>query len=136
MDDSIPGTGAELAGHLLDQFDMTEVSVLLTDKGAHYDLDNKIVALSECNYTGKSLTTIAVAAHETGHAIQHHNNDRLLTIRSNLASLAQTISRLGSLAMMIMPFAVLITKNPAVGFKLFFAGFLSIADAAIVHFTP
>ena len=133
VDDQIPGTGAELARHLLDKFEMQEVSVELTDKGDHYDLENKIVALSERNYSDKSLTAVAVAAHEVGHAIQHHNNDRMLQLRSRLVSLSQTTSRLGSIAMMIMPIAVLITKNPVVGFALFAAGFLSIAGSAIVH---
>lgn len=133
VDDNIPGSGAKLARHLLDRFDMQHVSVELTDKGDHYDLNTQTVALSEKNFNDKSLTAVAVATHEVGHAIQHHNNERKLKLRSKLIDLTKTTSRLGSWAMMIMPFAVLITKNPAVGFALFVAGFLSIAGSAVVH---
>ena len=34
-----------------------------------------MVRLSEQNWRGKSLTAIAVAAHEVGRAVQHHQND-------------------------------------------------------------
>ncbi len=132
-DDNIPGTGAELARHLLDRFDMQHVSVVLTDQGDHYDLNKQTVALTEKNFNDKSLTAIAVATHEVGHAIQHHNSERKLQLRGKLVELTNMTSRLGSWAMMIVPFAVLITKNPTVGFALFLAGFLSIAGSAVVH---
>lgn len=132
-DDNIPGTGAELARHLLDSFNMEHVSVELTEHGDHYDLEKQTVALSEKNFNEKSLTAVAVAAHEVGHAIQHHRGEQKLKLRSRLVALTRTTSRLGSWAMMIMPFAVIITKNPAVGFALFLAGFLSIAGSTLVH---
>lgn len=112
---------------------MQHVFVEHSDRGDHYDLNTQTVALSEKNFHDKSLTAIAVAAHEVDHAIQHHNNEQKLKLRSTLVNLTNTMSRIGSWAMMIMPFAVLITKNPAMGFALFLAGFLSIAGSAIVH---
>lgn len=132
-DDSIPGTGAELARHLLDSFNMEHVSVELTEHGDHYDLEKQTVALSKKNFNDKSLTAVAVAAHEVGHAIQHHKGEQKLILRSKLVAMTRTTSRLGSWAMMIMPFAILITKNPVVGFALFLAGFISIAGSALVH---
>lgn len=133
IDDSILGTGAELARHLLDRFDMPHVSVEMTDQGDHYNLQTQTVALSEKNYHEKSLTAIAVAAHEVGHAIQHHSGERKLKIRNTLVNLTRTTSKLGSFAMMIMPIAFLVTKNPVIGFSLFLAGFISISSTAIVH---
>ena len=43
-----------------------------------------MVRLSEPNWHGKSLTAIAVAAHEVGHAMQHHQNDVRLNARTKL----------------------------------------------------
>ena len=37
----------------------------------HYDPRNKVLRLSQDIYYGTSVTSVAVAAHECGHAIQH-----------------------------------------------------------------
>ena len=71
--EDMPGTGGELAAHLLQQFDMNDHKVEETTPNAdHYDPSAKTVRLSPDNFSGKSLTAIAVAAHEVGHALQHH----------------------------------------------------------------
>jgi len=67
-----PGTGAELARHLLNRFDMQHVKVEPTETGDHYDPVIKAVRLTPHIFDGKSLTAITVAAHEVGHAIQDH----------------------------------------------------------------
>ena len=65
-----PGTGGELARHLLDRLDMKHIKVETTEKGDHYDPETKAVRLTPDNFSGKSLTAVTVAAHEVGHAIQ------------------------------------------------------------------
>lgn len=65
-----PGTGAELARHLLDRLDMKHIKVEMTEMGDHYDPETKTVCLMPDKFTGKSLTAVTVAAHEVGHAIQ------------------------------------------------------------------
>ena len=68
----IPGTGGELARHLLDRFGMFDVRVEKTENsGDHYDPEHRAVRLSPDNYDSKSLTAVAVAAHEVGHAIDN-----------------------------------------------------------------
>jgi Zn-dependent membrane protease YugP len=42
---------------------------LLSD---HYDPSNKTLVLCEENYHGTNVAALGVAAHEAGHAIQHH----------------------------------------------------------------
>lgn len=66
--DHIAGTGGELARHLLDRFDMPQVPVEITEEGDHYDPESKTIRLTANNYNDNSLTAIAVAAHEVGHA--------------------------------------------------------------------
>lgn len=129
----MPGTGGELARHLLDRFDMPHVKVEITRQGDHYDPRDKVVRLSENNFNGKSLTAIAVAAHEVGHAIQDKEKSPLLTTRTRMVKLAQAAEKFGSLAMIGMPFVTAATKAPSVGFLMFFIGFLSIGLAAVVH---
>ena len=76
---NVPGTGAELARHLLNRFGMKDVGVEPAEQGAdHYDPEQRVVRLGPDNYNGKSLTAVAVAAHEVGHAIQHQRNDTIL----------------------------------------------------------
>ena len=51
----------------------------------HYDPSTRKVRLSEANYTGDSISAIAVAAHEVGHVLQHHQGYLPLQMRSGMA---------------------------------------------------
>ena len=53
----------------------------------HYDPRNKILRLSQDVYRGTSITSVAVAAHECGHAIQHARGYAPLTIRGAIVPL-------------------------------------------------
>ncbi|THJ18767.1 MAG: zinc metallopeptidase [Nitrospira sp. CG24B] len=55
-----PGTGAELARHLLNRFDMQHITVELTETGDHYDPVSKAVRLTPAIFEGKSLTAITI----------------------------------------------------------------------------
>jgi len=79
--DDIPGTGGELATHLLKQYELYDVTVEETQEGRdHYDIIDKCVRLSPSVHNGKSLTAVAIAAHEVGHAIQFGRNEVTLHI--------------------------------------------------------
>ena len=67
----LPGTGGELARHLLDEAGLQAVLVEPTDLGDHYDPDTRAVRLKREHHDGKSITAVAVAAHEVAHAVQH-----------------------------------------------------------------
>ena len=56
-----PGTGGELARHLLDRYDLQEIKVEATDSGDHYDPMDRAVRLTRDKFEGKSLTAITVA---------------------------------------------------------------------------
>src|SRR4051812_38072877 len=66
-----PGTCGELARHLLDEAGLQTVSVDVTDLGDHYDPDAQAVRLLPAHYNGRSVSAIAIAAHEVSHAVQH-----------------------------------------------------------------
>ncbi|MCK5917114.1 MAG: zinc metallopeptidase [Cocleimonas sp.] len=131
--DHIPGTGGELARHLLDRFEMKEVEVEITEHGDHYDPESRTVRLMKHNYNDNSLTAVAVAAHEVGHAIQHHNKEAKLILRTRLIKTAQKIEKLGSIMMVVMPLVMIVTRSPIVGMLLALAGLATIAGSALIH---
>lgn len=98
-----PGSGGEFARHLLDRFGINEVKVETTNAGDHYDPTQRVVRLSADNFDGKSLTAVVVAAHEVGHAIQHHQGSGGLETRYRLAILAAYSSRVSQFALIALP---------------------------------
>ncbi len=130
----LQGTGGELARHLLDRFDMPNVKVEIDDHGDHYDPNEKAVRLTSDNYNTKSLTAIAVATHEVGHAIQDNRNEPLLKLRSKLVRLASVSEKIGSLAFILMPIVVGLTRIPQISLIMLLLVILSMFVAVIVHF--
>ena len=100
----MPGTGGELAIHLLDQFRLDEVKVEQTQQGEDYysPADNK-VCLSPEVYTGKSLSAVAVAAHEVGHAIQFNRNEAVSLLRGKYLNKAHAVQHYGVCILMSIP---------------------------------
>lgn len=112
--DDLPGTGGELAAHLLGRFELDAVTLEETDaNNDHYDPRSKTVRLSPSNFHGKSLTAVAVAAHEVGHAIQFENAEAISQLRQRWLPLATTLKRIGIFIMMAMPFVAVIVRAPA-----------------------
>jgi Zn-dependent membrane protease YugP len=92
-------SGAEVAELLLRSRGATDVRVepahgFLTD---HYDPTSKTLRLSEGVYSGRSVAAIGIAAHETGHAIQHADAYAWLGLRSKLVPVVNAVSRLGGI---------------------------------------
>ena len=130
----IPGSGAELARHLLDRFEMQTVGVEKTEVGNdHYDPQSRTVRLSPQNHDQNSLTAVAVAAHEVGHAIQHQRGEALLSVRTRLVQFASAAQKFGAAALVVMPIAAVLTRAPSVGLLLLVAGVGSMFLATLVH---
>ena len=77
-------SGAEVADRMLRQNGIGDVGVgsvngQLTD---HYDPSKKVINLSESVYAQRNVAAAAVAAHETGHALQHARGYAPLRLRS------------------------------------------------------
>src|SRR5438046_4497266 len=66
-------TGAECAREILEAAQIHDVEVVETNDflGDHYDPTNKKLHLSSNVYNTPSVAALGIAAHETGHAIQH-----------------------------------------------------------------
>ena len=84
-------TGKEVAEKMLREngiYDVKVVSVegFLTD---HYNPVNRTINLSPEVFTGYSVAAAAIAAHETGHAVQHATAYAWLNLRSKLVPAVQ-----------------------------------------------
>lgn len=84
-------TGAEVAAKMLRDNMIYDVKItsangFLSD---HYNPANKTINLSPEVYSSNSVAAAAVAAHETGHAIQHADAYQWLTMRSKLVPVVQ-----------------------------------------------
>ena len=110
--DGMPGTGGELAKHLVKKLDLTGVEVEVTEIGDHYDPTDRRVRLSEQNFTGRSLTAVAIAAHEVGHAVQHHQGDKRMSARTALVTVADRLARISAAAIWVAPIIGLVTRHP------------------------
>ncbi len=110
----IPGTGGQLAEHLIERFALNGVTVEETDPNRdHFDPNDGCVRLSPKNYRGKSLTAVAVAAHEVGHAIQWHRKETVFQLRTRYIPVAIKLQRLGLLLLSLSPVLGIVTRNPA-----------------------
>ncbi|WP_034384424.1 zinc metallopeptidase [Deinococcus sp. YIM 77859] len=80
-------TGAQLARLMLDEHGLAHVPVNVVPGSLsdHYDPIHKVVNLSEANYHVPSVSALAVAAHEVGHAIQDKVRMPALVLRGQLA---------------------------------------------------
>ena len=86
VDAGIPGTGAEVARQMLltggaPGVGITRVPGSLTD---HYDPRDNMLHLSDDNYRGASVASVAVACHEAGHAIQAAQGYGFYRLRTSL----------------------------------------------------
>lgn len=131
--DRYKGSGAQLARYLLDKNGMTDVRVEQTDQGDHYDPADKAVRLTPDKYNGHSLTAIAVAAHEVGHAVQDRTGYRPLRLRHRLVTALRPLERVGAGILMLSPFIGMLTKAPSLGIVMFLGGLLSLGTATLVH---
>lgn len=88
-------SGNDIANAMLRQNGIMDVSVKsvpgeLTD---HYNPVNKTINLSPEVYNGRSVMAAAVAAHETGHALQHAQAYAWLQMRSSLVPVVSISSK-------------------------------------------
>lgn len=133
--DRYPGTGGELARHLLDKLGLDEVRVERTDDmGDHYDPRDRVVRLSPDNFDQRSLTAVTVAAHEVGHAIQHADAYEPLIWRTRLVEWTGRWQRIGVILIGLVPVVLLLLRLPAAGLGLALIGLATLASGILIHF--
>ena len=129
----MPGTGGELAQHLIERFSLNDVKVEVTELGDHYDPIEKKVRLSKENYESKSLTAIAIAAHGVGHAIQDQQGDKRLAIRTKMVPIIDKVARLSAVIISLSPVIGIITRHPMPFSLLLLLGLSGFIARMMVH---
>lgn len=79
-------SGADVAKKILAANDITDVSVepVEGELSDHYDPRDKVVRLSSDIYYGKSVSSVSIAAHEVGHAIQDNKGYLPMKLRAGI----------------------------------------------------
>ena len=96
-------TGAEVANAILRQEGLHDVVVEMTpgELSDHYDPGAKAVRLSQAIYHDRTVSSVAIAAHEVGHALQHAKGYYPVVLRSALVPVVNIGSSIGPLLFMV-----------------------------------
>lgn len=96
-------TGAEVARLILDHHGLQDVAVehISGQLSDHYDPRDRVVRLSDSNFSEKGVASLAVAAHECGHAIQHKEHYSMLVLRGKMFPAVSFSSQLAPFLLMI-----------------------------------
>ena len=115
-------TAAEMAARMLREAGATDVRIErvrgeLTD---HYDPREKVLRLSDGVYASTSVAALGIAAHECGHAMQHHEEYAPLALRS---AIVPAVSITSNMAMPLFFVGLILAWEPLlwVGIALFMA---------------
>ena len=128
-----PGSGGELARHLLDELKLGDVAVEATDAGDHYHPGDKAVRLEKRHLDGRSLTAVAVAAHEVGHAIQDARDYAPLKRRTQWVQGTGVLDRIGSFIIAAAPVVGIVSHSPALTLGVIGIGVGTMAIRVVAH---
>ncbi len=118
-------TGAQVARLILDNNGLYDVPVELTpgELTDHYDPLRRVVRLSEPVYYGRSVAALGIAAHETGHAIQHKVGYLPLQLRTAIVPVVTFGTNIGWI-LILAGIVIGLTGLAWLGVALFAAGTL------------
>lgn len=96
-------TGRDVAYEILNQHGLSDVQIYevkghLSD---HYNPSNLTLNLSSEIYHGTSIASLAVAAHECGHALQHQEGYKPLTFRNMIVPICNISQTIGWVAIFL-----------------------------------
>jgi uncharacterized protein len=129
----LPGTGAELARHLLDEAGLQSVRVEQTDKGDHYDPENRIVRLLPQHHDARSVAAVAIAAHEVSHAVQHARGEQSFQARLSLMKKLVWIEPAVTGVVILAPIVLMFVHAPALLLLNFATGVALLAIRVVAH---
>ena len=138
----LPGTGGELAAHLAEHYGLPVAVERIDAKargagrvaGDHYDPEAKVVRLTPDVHDGRSLTAVAVAAHEIGHAIQDHRGERGLRWRQGLVRVAMVADKFAGVFFIVAPVLATALRSPAAFAAMLGLGVCFLGIRVLVHF--
>ena len=126
-------TGAEAARIMLDAGGLRNVHIeqtrgSLTD---HYDPRKRVLRLSQSVYSVNSIAAVSVACHEAGHALQHAEKYKPLTIRN---SIVPVVSFASNLTWPLIVLGIILLSNGSyMGDILFNIGVITMLAVILFH---
>ncbi len=91
-------TGSQVAKEILAANGITDVRVISGREGQdHFNPETKTISLSPSTYNSSSISAMAIAAHEVGHAIQFHKKSILVRVRGFLQTPVQIAAGVGQM---------------------------------------
>ena len=109
-------SGFEVARKILDENNLKDIHIVATSGTLtdHYDPSRGVIRLSNDIFEKNSISSVAVAAHECGHALQKKEGYLLMKIRTFLVPIVNFSSKIAYILLIL-------------GFLLEFAGLIEIA---------
>lgn len=95
-------TGYDVARRILDKHGLNDIKVVETSGylSDHYDPKARVIRLSKSNFNEATISSVSVASHECGHAIQDKEGYTFLRIRSSLVPVVNFCSYAGYFAIL------------------------------------
>ena len=127
-------TGMQAARRILDANGLGHVRIemipgTLSD---HYDPRDCVMRLSADVYNGSSVAAVSIAAHESGHAVQHATGYGLLKFRNTIVPVVNIASKL-SWPLLIIGLVIASAGSLSTGYLLFDLGVLFFAGVVVFH---
>lgn len=106
-------SGAEAAQKMLHDNGIYDVTIRPTEGtlSDHYNPTDKTINLSQDVFYGRNVSAVAVAAHETGHAVQHATAYSMLELRTMLVPLQNVSSKIINVIFWIMFLGAFLLPN-------------------------
>lgn len=127
-------TGMQAARRILDANGLQHVRIEMTPGtlSDHYDPRDCVMRLSAGVYNDSSIAAVSIAAHESGHAIQHANGYGLLKFRNTIVPVVNFASKM-SWPLLIIGLLIASAGSMSTGYLIFDLGVLFFAGVVVFH---
>ena len=127
-------TGMQAARRILDANGLQHVNIEMTPGtlSDHYDPRGCVMRLSADVYNGSSIAAVSIAAHESGHAVQHATGYGLLKFRNTIVPVVNFASKL-SWPLLIIGLIIASAGSLTTGYLIFDIGVLFFAGVVVFH---
>ncbi len=106
-------TGYQTAREILDKNGLQNVQVLIGPEGKdHFNPKTNSISLSPSTYNSSSVSAMAIAAHECGHALQWANKHILVRVREKIQTPVMIATQIGQamFSIFILLFAIIFSS--------------------------
>ena len=125
-------SGAEAARRILDKNGLSTIKInrVPGNLSDNYNPANRTLNLSQEVYDGKSISSVSVACHEVGHAIQHSKNYIPLKLRN---SIVPAVNFASSAAWPLIILGIIMSSQSVMGGVLFNIGVITFMVVVAFH---